>query len=64
VSGFRCQENTEDSAQKTDDSGKKADCFPPSVICLLTPETKDIVLFKNAAEKKYTTPFLQYFCGT
>jgi hypothetical protein len=39
VSGVRCQEETEASAKKTDNSGKKADSFLPSVIGLLTPDT-------------------------
>jgi len=34
VSVFRCQDDTEDRAQKTDDRRKRADCF-----CFLTPET-------------------------
>jgi len=47
VSGVGCQEDTEDRTQKTAcdelrrvyDSRQKADCFLPSVICLLTPDT-------------------------
>jgi hypothetical protein len=56
VSGVRCQENTEASAQKTDDSKKNADGFLHSVIGLLTPETIDTVLFKDSI--KNTTLFL------
>jgi hypothetical protein len=41
---FRCQENTEDRAQKTDDRRQGANCFSvfchlTSVLCYLTPET-------------------------
>jgi hypothetical protein len=45
--GFRCQEDTEACAQKTDDSRKKAEGFLPSVIGFLTPDTIDIALFKE-----------------
>jgi hypothetical protein len=53
--GVRCQEETEASGQETacnelcrvDNSTKKADGFLFSVIGLLTPDTIDIVLFKE-----------------
>ena len=53
VSGVRCQENTEVSAQKADDSRKKTGAFLSSVICLLTPDTRHLkpVLLKKKIGK-------------
>ena len=44
VSGVRCQENAEDSEQKTDDKGPTVSVFHhlTSVICYLTPDTGNL----------------------
>jgi hypothetical protein len=63
IEGVRCQQDTAVSTQKTDARRKKGDGFLPSVIgCTdtrhLTPETINMVLFKDSTELKYTIRLL------